>query len=238
MMTLTQVLHGMTEDTTDFMEKSPEEAMCDVVRSAITDAARSGRLTHGISECVTVLQRDPKEVVICILPMDTSGCDVNLNIELLLIESVCVEFDILVLKMDISQLDSGLAFTGSKTELRMDNDSLDSPTTKQPVKSSLLKACPELALDLFCCIIKHGEEGPSFSDRKLLDTFQGLSEKEDYHTYSTSNNNKNYNNKKSSSSSNSNNNTISSNKRFHSSSSSSSSSCSLSEDSCEDLPPE
>ncbi|KAK3766948.1 hypothetical protein RRG08_040467 [Elysia crispata] len=219
MMTLTEVLQGMSEDTTDFMEKSPEEAMCDVVRSAITDAARSGRLTHGISECVTALQRDPKEVVICILPLDTSHFDVNLNIQLLLVESVCVEYDILVLKLDISELDSGLAFTGTKAELMMDNGSLDGSTTKQHVKSALLKACPELASDLFCCLIQHGEDGPSFNDRKLLNTFHGLAEEEEYsysYSYSATTNND----------------SVSSSKRRNSSS------CSLSEESCEEFPPE
>ncbi|GFS25467.1 growth arrest and DNA-damage-inducible, gamma [Elysia marginata] len=222
-MTLTEVLQGISEDTTDFMEKSPEEAMCDVVRSAITDAARSGRLTHGISECVTALQRDPKEVVICILPLDTSHCDVNLNIQLLLVESVCVEYDILVLKLDISELDSGLAFTGTKADLMIDNHgALDvSGSSKQPMKSALLKACPELASDLFCCLIQHGEEGPSFSDRKLLSTFQGLAEEEEYCYSYTSNGNTTTN-------INNNNST----KRRNSSS------CSFSEESSEEFPPE
>ncbi|RUS74473.1 hypothetical protein EGW08_017772 [Elysia chlorotica] len=230
MMTLTEVFQGMTEETTDFMEKSPEEAMCDVVRSAITDAARSGRLTHGISECVTALQKDPKEVVICILPLDTSHCDVNLNIQLLLVESVCVEYDILVLKLDISELDSGLAFTGTKSDLMLDNDSLDGSCNKQPMKSALVKACPELASDLFCCLIQHGEDGPSFNDRKLLDTFQGLAEEEEYsygYGYSYSNTNT------TTTTTNKNNSSCSSSKKRRNSSS-----CSLSEESCEEFAPE
>ncbi|CAL1540542.1 unnamed protein product [Lymnaea stagnalis] len=160
-MTLTDVLQAFSTDrsTAEFMEKSPETTMCELVTSAITQAAREGRLTHGLGDCVTVLSRNPSDVVICILPVDTSSSDVNLNIQMLLIESVCVEYDILILKLDINQIHSGLNSPSDLVEVAA------LAKGQRDVKTSS---------ELDCFLIQHGDDGLSYNDKKLLHMFQNL----------------------------------------------------------------
>ncbi|XP_059162908.1 uncharacterized protein LOC131946240 [Physella acuta] len=157
-MTLTDVLQAIAtqRQTSDYMEKSPETIMCELVTSAITQAVREGRLTHGLSDCVTALSRNPNDVAICILPVDARCSDVNLNIQMLLIESVCVEYDILILKLDLNEFGCGLTSPVDPSEVS--------------AKAGLVSGSTELD----CFLIQHGEEGLSFSDKKLLNMFTNM----------------------------------------------------------------
>ncbi|CAG5124317.1 unnamed protein product [Candidula unifasciata] len=98
-MIVSGVLQTASMDTTALMQKSPDMTTCDVVTSAISVASREGRLTYGLNDCVTALRSSPNDVVACILPVSSSSNDVNRNIQALLIESICLEYDILILKV-------------------------------------------------------------------------------------------------------------------------------------------
>ncbi|KAH9504665.1 hypothetical protein Btru_062536 [Bulinus truncatus] len=160
-MTLTDVLQAISTDrsTSEFMEKSPETTMCELVTKAITQAAREGRLTHGLYDCVTALSRNPNDVVICILPVDTTSSHVNLDIQTLLIESVCVEYDILILKLDISQIHSELSNSRDLEEVGV---------------STLMNKNVNVSSELDCFLIQHGEDGLSFNEKKLLHMFSNV----------------------------------------------------------------
>ncbi|KAK0069442.1 growth arrest and DNA damage-inducible protein GADD45 gamma [Biomphalaria pfeifferi] len=160
-MTLTDVLQAIFTDrsTSEFMEKSPESTMCELVTSAITQAAREGRLTHGLNDCVDALSRKPNDVVICILPVDTTSSHVNLDIQMLLIESVCVEYDILILKVDINEIHSELSHCTDLAQVGM---------------ATLMNRNENVPSELDCFLIQHGDDGLSFSEKKLLSIPQAV----------------------------------------------------------------
>uniref|UniRef100_A0A0B7BA61 Ribosomal protein L7Ae/L30e/S12e/Gadd45 domain-containing protein n=1 Tax=Arion vulgaris TaxID=1028688 RepID=A0A0B7BA61_9EUPU len=156
-MTRTDVL-SLSMDTAEFMQKSPEMTTCDVVSSAIGQAAMEGRLIHGLSDCVTALKKNPNDVVICILPMNTNN-DVNQNIQRLLIESICLEYDILILKLDVNVLQSGMSSYNAVSE---------TGTLK------LISGKVFVSSDLDCFLIQSSTEGIDCSDKKLIHLFQDI----------------------------------------------------------------
>ncbi|BFZ16304.1 hypothetical protein BsWGS_19343 [Bradybaena similaris] len=158
-MIVSGVLQTTSMDATTLMQQSPDMTTCDIVTSAISIASREGRLIYGLNDCVTALRRNPNDVVACIVPVSTSSNDVNKNIQTLLIKSICLEYDILILKLDVSVLQSGMS-------------SLDAVSKKGSQK--LISGNVFADSDLECFLIQCSTESMSCTDLKLLHLYQDV----------------------------------------------------------------
>ncbi|XP_033737040.1 growth arrest and DNA damage-inducible protein GADD45 alpha-like [Pecten maximus] len=70
------------------------------LREVLVKALANNRLTSGVFSCVTLLNTQPEDVSVCVLPDVGPQMDVTINIQHKLLEAYCWENDIPVLRVD------------------------------------------------------------------------------------------------------------------------------------------
>jgi len=70
------------------------------LREIVWQAQEQGRLTCGVQGCAQMLEIDPYNVMLCVLPTSAGVSNMSLDIHHMLIEAFCREYDIRLVRVD------------------------------------------------------------------------------------------------------------------------------------------
>ncbi|XP_012944839.1 growth arrest and DNA damage-inducible protein GADD45 gamma [Aplysia californica] len=155
-MTLTDRCDSVPMDKNENYEKK-ETSMGDTLREVVWQAQEQGRLTCGVNDCAQLLEVDPYNVMLCVLPeAAASGSEVSLHIHHMLIEAFCREYDIRLVKVDsLSKMS-------------------DIVKGRTPSTDNCVKVTRSSAADTSCLIVQYPSDGTSEEDEVLAEYYKNV----------------------------------------------------------------
>ncbi|CAH1774861.1 unnamed protein product [Owenia fusiformis] len=73
------------------------------LKETLKSAHETGRTTCGVYECAQVLETNPDNIMMCLLPSSSDDDDVTMHIHFTLIEAFCWENDIRLMRVDSAE---------------------------------------------------------------------------------------------------------------------------------------
>ncbi|XP_013406170.1 growth arrest and DNA damage-inducible protein GADD45 gamma isoform X2 [Lingula anatina] len=124
------------------------------LQTCLLEAWEQGRLTCGVYHAASMLEKNPDEVMLCVLA-DDNFQDVALRIHFTLLEAFCWENDIRVIKVDASSKLANLLGDGEPVN---DNDVAAGRSARQG--------------DFSCVLIEYPKDDNSVADEEVLDFYK------------------------------------------------------------------
>lgn len=135
----------------DNIECAPEQStrrstdIGTVLREVLVKALTNDRLTSGVFSCVSLLNSQPDDVSVCVLPDVGPQMDVSINIQHKLLEAYCWENDIPVLRVDSGDKLSAIL----KSTATNNNAAVLTDTSCVLVQNSQTSSTDEILLNKF-----------------------------------------------------------------------------------------